>query len=100
MNELKENYLNKERKTCHIFRFKDDLNSINDSGEFQSNYSNIYHEELLLGKENTDRYEANFLYLIIKIKMESFILISLIKEIHFFFLLSECQTSQVMYHVV
>ena len=68
MNELKENYLNKERKICHIFRFKDDLNSINDSGEFQSNYSNIYHEELLLGKENTDRYEANFLYLIIKIK--------------------------------
>ena len=29
--------------------------------------------------------------------MESFILVSLIKQIHFLFLLSECQTSEVMY---
>ena len=33
-----------------------------------SNYSNIYPEELQLGKENTDKHEASFLDLNIKIK--------------------------------
>ena len=41
MNELKKNNLIKARKLCNIFRFIDDLNSINDGGEFKSNYSNI-----------------------------------------------------------
>ena len=68
MNELKKNDLIKARKVCNIFRFIDDLNSINDSGEFESNYSNIYPEELQLGKENTDKHEASFLDLNIKIK--------------------------------
>ena len=68
MNELKKNGLIKARKLCNIFRFIDDLNSINDGGEFESNYSNIYPEELQLGKENTDKHEASFLDLNIKIK--------------------------------
>ena len=68
MNELKKNDLIKARKLCNIFRFIDDLNSINDGGEFESNYSNIYPEELQLGKENTDKHEASFLDLNIKIK--------------------------------
>ena len=34
----------------------------------KSNYSNIYPEELQLGKENTDKHEASFLDLNIKIK--------------------------------
>ena len=34
-----------------MFRFIDDLNSISDGGEFESSYSNIYPEELQLGKE-------------------------------------------------
>ena len=55
MNELKKNDLIKARKLCNIFRFIDDLNSINDDGEFGSNYSNIYTEQLQLGKENTDK---------------------------------------------
>ena len=100
MNELKKSDLIKARKLCNIFRFIDDLNSTNDGGEFESNYSNIYPEELQLDKENTDKHETSFLDLNIKIKDESFILVSLIKEIHFLFLLSECQTSQVMYHLV
>ena len=54
MNKLKKNYLIKARKLCNIFRFIDDLNSINDGGELESNYSNMYPEELQLGKENTD----------------------------------------------
>ena len=67
MNELKKNDLIKARKR-NIFRFIDDLNSINDGGEFESNYSNIYPEELQLGKENTDKHEASFLDLNNKIK--------------------------------
>ena len=72
MNELKKNDLIKARKLCNIFRFIDDLNSINDGGEFESNYSNIYPEELQLGKENTDKHETSFLDLNIKIKDEKF----------------------------
>ena len=68
MNELKKNDLIKARKLCNIFRFIDDLNSINNGGEFESNYSNIYPEELPLGKKNTDKPETSFLDLNIKIK--------------------------------
>ena len=68
MNELKKNDLIKARKLFNIFRFIDDLNSVNDGREFESNNSNIYHEELQLGKENTDKHEANFLDLNIKVK--------------------------------
>ena len=58
VNELKKNGLIKARKICNIFRFIDDLNSMNDGGEFESSYSNIYPEELQLG----------FFYFDIKIK--------------------------------
>ena len=68
MNELTKNDLIKTRKFCNIFRFIGDLKSINDGGKFESNYSNIYSEELQLGKENTDKHEASFLDLNIKIK--------------------------------
>ena len=68
MKKLKKNDLIKARKRCNIFRFIDDLNSINDGGEFESNYSNIYPEELQLGNENTDKNEASSLNLNIKIK--------------------------------
>ena len=46
--------------------------------------------------ENTDKHEARFFGL----KIERFILASMIKDTHFFFLLSECQKSQVIYHLV
>ena len=46
MNELKNSNLNKARTLCNIFRFIDHLNSINDGGEFENNYSNIYPEKL------------------------------------------------------
>ena len=64
----------KARKLSNIFRFIDDLNSINDDAEFEfgSNYSNIYPEELQLDKRNTNKHEANFLDLNIKIKREKF----------------------------
>ena len=49
MNELKKNDVIKARKLWSIFRFIDDLNSINQGYEFQSDYSNIYRDELQLG---------------------------------------------------
>ena len=60
INKLKKNDLFKSGKLCNIFRFVDDLNSINDGGEIESSYSNIYPEELQLGKENIDKHEAIF----------------------------------------
>ena len=68
MKELKKNDLIKARKLRNIFRSIDNLNSINDGGKFESSYSNIYPEELQLGKENTDQRETSFLDLSIKIK--------------------------------
>ena len=68
MSELNKNGLFKARKICNIFRFIDDLNSINDGGKLEGNYSNIYPEELQLGRENTDKLEASFLDLNSKIK--------------------------------
>ena len=51
VNELKKSNLIKAQKLSNIFRFINDLNSINDGEEFESSYSNIYHEELQLGKK-------------------------------------------------
>ena len=67
MNELRNNDLIKTRK-LYISRFIDDLNSINDIGEFESSYSDIYPERLQLDNENTDKDESSFLDLNIKIK--------------------------------
>ena len=99
MNDLKKNNLIKARKLCNIFRFIDDLNTINDGGEFESSYSNIY-TELQLGKEYTDKHEASFLDLNIKTKDGKFQFGLIDKRNYFLFLLSECQTSHVMYHLV
>ena len=61
MNELKKNDLIKARKLCSFFKFIDDLISINDGGEYESNFWNIYPEELELGKGNADKVEASVL---------------------------------------
>ena len=67
---------------------------------FESNCSNNYHEELQLDKENTDKHEASFLDLNTKIKDEKFHFDLFDKRNYLLFLLSECQTSQVVYHLV
>ena len=68
MNELKKKDLIRARKLCNIFRFIDDLNALNDAGEFENNYQHIYPEELELGKENSNNLDASFLDLDIKVK--------------------------------
>ena len=66
MNKRQKNGLIKTRKACHIFRFINNSNSINEAGEFEINFFNIYPEELQLRKENTDKNEVNFLDLNIR----------------------------------
>ena len=53
---------------CDVFRFVDDLNTINDAGIFESNFIDIYPKELELHRENGNNAEATFLDLDIKIK--------------------------------
>ena len=72
ITELKKRDLLKARKLGNIFRFIDDLSSINDNGEFERSYKEIYPEELELGKENLDESEASFLDLSIKLKNNQF----------------------------
>ena len=72
MNELKKKDLIKARKLCNIFRFIGDLNAINDAGEFEKHFQDIYPEELVLGKENSSILEASFLDLDIKINDRRF----------------------------
>ena len=47
--QTKEEWPN-QRKKINIFRFIDDLNPNNYSGDDENRYSNIYPEELQLGK--------------------------------------------------
>ena len=49
----KEEWPNASKK---FFRFTDDLISINDVGEFETNYFNIYPERLELDKQNADKH--------------------------------------------
>ena len=59
MSELTKNDLIKARKLCNIFRFIDDLNSINDDGG-NGKAVILISEELQLGKESTDKHEVSF----------------------------------------
>ena len=56
VDDLKKRDLLRARKLGNIFRFIDDLSAINDNGEFEKNFREIYPEELELGKENVDNY--------------------------------------------
>ena len=94
MNKLRKNDLIKARKICNTFRIIDDLNSINDRGEFESSYFNIYPKELQSGKENNDIHEASFL------DFDFYFGLFDKKKTYFLFPLSECQKSQVMHHLV
>ena len=48
MNEIKKKHLIRARKLGNIFRFIDDLNAINDAGEFGKHFQDIYPEVLEL----------------------------------------------------
>ena len=58
----------------NIFRFIDDLVAINDNGEFERCYSEIYPPELELGKKNVGYNQGTFLDLKIEIREEKFLI--------------------------
>ena len=57
----------------YIYRFIDDLDSINDNGEFKRCYKDIYPPEFELWKENLDSSRASFLDLDIKVEDRLFV---------------------------
>ena len=61
LKSIKNGQYGKARKFGNVFRFIDDLIAINDGGEFENNYLEIYPPELILKKENTSSSEATFL---------------------------------------
>ena len=73
---------------------------MNDGEEFESSYSNIYPKELQLGKENTNKHEASFLDLDIKMKDEKFHFSFFDKRGSFPFSTVRLPESHVMYHLV
>ena len=64
--------INKVRRFTNVFRFIDDLVAINDNGEFERCYSEIYPPELELKKENIGYSEGTFLDLMIRIRDNKF----------------------------
>lgn len=65
---------------CNIFCFIDDFNEINDTRTLESNFRDIYPEELTFCRENDDDAEATFLNLNIILKNNKFQKLFLIKE--------------------
>ena len=55
------------RRLFNTFRFIDDLNALNDGGEFERAAKEIYPPELTVNRENTDDKSASFLQLWISI---------------------------------
>ena len=51
--------MTRTRKLGNVFCFIDDLNAINDAGMFESNFGDIYPEELKLCRENGNNAEVN-----------------------------------------
>lgn len=53
-------------------RFIDDLTTLNDSGEFERSFKEIYPPELVLNMENLSNNERSFLDLLIKVENNQF----------------------------
>ena len=72
MLKLKQKDLQRARRYGNVFRFIDDLNAMNDMGEFAANFHKIYPSELELTKENQSDKKASFLDLDICVKDKLF----------------------------
>ena len=70
--KLKRRDIVQARKFGNCFRFIDDLNILNDCGEFSQYISEIYPKELTLNKENECDQRASFLDLFISVENHKF----------------------------
>ena len=73
------------RKFGQVFRYIDDLLTLNDGNSFESHFKDIYPEELQLNKENADSSSTNFLDLHIQIINQIFTTELFDKRDHFGF---------------
>ena len=67
MTNLKKNDLARAKNLRHVFRFIDDLISLNDNDEFMRSHKEIYPPEMELKVENEDSFSASFLDLALAI---------------------------------
>ena len=67
LNKLKKEDLRRARKLRHVFRFIDDLITLNDDDEFLRSYLDIYPREMELKIENENTQAASHLDLDLKI---------------------------------
>ena len=72
MKNLRKNNIGRGKKFANIFRFIDDLIVVNDNGEFERSWKEIYPSELVLEKENQSDQSATFLDLDIHINNGEF----------------------------
>ena len=68
IKNVKKSNAPRARKFRHIYRYIDDLQAINDYGEFEKSIGEIYPRELVLNKENTVDTATCFLDMSLKIK--------------------------------
>jgi len=66
--QLKKENIIKARKLANVFRFIDELCTINDNDLFENNFKSIYLAEMELKKENDGHNIVSFLDLDISIK--------------------------------
>ena len=72
VSDLKKENLMLARRFSYTFRYIDDLCAINDNGEFERVFSDIYPMEVELTKENSTNSSATFLDLSIEINERKF----------------------------
>jgi len=72
LKKVQRSDLRRARKFGNTFRFIDDLVAINDGGEFEKSFHEIYPAEMELGKENDGTNSASFLDLEISITDNNF----------------------------
>ena len=67
MNLLKTGNFKDAMKLRHVYRYIDDITTINDDGFFELNYTDIYPDSLNLKKINTSNLKADVLDISISI---------------------------------
>ena len=72
IKKIKKTDIGRARRFANTFRFIDDLTALNDGGEFEKSFKEIYPPELELKKENVTNTERSFLDLNIKIENNRF----------------------------
>ena len=72
IKDTSRNNYPRSKRLFNVFRYIDDLVSLNDKGEFERSHPEIYPPELVLNKENIDAKKASYLDLDIAIQQNKF----------------------------